>query len=229
MSLTLEESTQTTMENVAYAVLRGLIMDAELLPNTHHLETLMASRLGLDPATVHDVTLRLENEGLVIAEGRGGFWISPVTTNEVLDVFGQLSALESRAAYLAATTDTGSVGIYALHDAILTMEDALYRNDIPRTARAVHHFHRSLVQCSGYTPVISAALSLSDSMHRARMIALRLQPLPIDTIQDYLLLVEAIRSGDPDQAYHLHRAYWRRATEKMCNLLLNHHLDSVAA
>ena len=229
MSITVDAATTMWTEDMAYAALRRLIMDAELLPNTHHLESIIASDLGVDLAALHAAIMRLEREGLVQSEGRGGFWISPIATKETLDIMGKLAALESRAAYIAASTGPATIDIYTLHDAIAAMQDALYRNDEVRYARAEHHFHRSIVQSSDDSPLISAALAYSEPMHRIRMLTLRLEPLPQDSLQDYMLLVDALRAGEASRAYHLHRAHWRRMCETTCKLLRKNHMECVTA
>mgnify|MGYP000382863992 CR=1 FL=1 len=215
--------------DVCHARLRESIMDADLLPNSHHMESSIAQRLGYDQPLVHDAALRLHREGLVSVEPRGGFWVAPLAPSEVVDAFQQVSMLEARAAFVAALHSPSSIGMAALDDSVLRMEDALYRLDLDRWARANHHFHRSIVQCSGHTGLIGAALPLSESIHRARMLTLRLGPLPVEATQDHGRVVEAIRRGLATDARDIHLASWRSASRRIVLLLENNRLDRMTA
>ena len=224
---------QTTLDitgiGACYARLRELIMDADLLPNTHHLEQALSERLALAPAKLHEAAVRLQAEGLVNITPRGGFWVLPLNPADVLETYQQLGKLEARAAYVAALHGPTAIGVAALDDAILTMEDALFRSDGHRWARAQHHFHRSLVQCSGHADIISAALALSGPVHRARMVSLAVGPLPFEAAQHYSLLVDAIRRGCAVEARDRHLAHWSAAATSITELLQVHGLDRMSA
>lgn len=215
--------------DVCYARLRELIMDADLLPNSHHMEYAVAQRLGADQAIVHDAALRLQREGLLSVEPRGGFWVSPLAPTQVIEAFQQVSMFEARAAFVAALHSPSSLGMAALDDAILRMEDALYRHNLDGWARANHHFHRSIVQCSGHTGLIAAALPLSETIHRARMLSLRLGPLPVEATQASSRVVEAIRRGLATDARDIHLDSWRSAATRIVSLLETNRLDRMTA
>lgn len=220
---------EVTATDACHARVRELIMDADLLPNSHHMETAIADRVGSDQPTVHDAALRLQREGLVSVEPRGGFWISPFTPAEVIEAFQQVSALEARAAFVAALHSPSSLGMAALDDAIMRMEDSLYRLNLEAWARANHHFHRSIVQCSGHTGLVAAALPLSEPIHRARMLTLRLGPPPIEATQDHARVVEAIRRGLATDARDIHLDSWRSAARRIVRLLETNRLDAMTA
>jgi len=210
--------------DTAYSFLRELVMDAQLLPNTHHLERHFAHELGIDTADMH-VVLQLMNEGLVRIDGLGGFWVVQIGIDHVVDIYNRAAVLEARAAYIAATNGANPLAVSALYDAVRTMEDALYRRDITRWARADHHFHRSLLQCSQHPTLISAALPLSEPLHRIRMITLRFQELPYERPEAYGQLLDAICSGANIEAHDLHLAHWRTSSDKTVELLCENLLD----
>lgn len=213
----------------AYAHLRELIMNVELVPNSHHLESDLAQRLNVDPTALHEAAEHLHNERLVCLEPRGGFWISPIRPADVMETFRQVSRLEARAAYIAALHGASSFSMAALDDAVLRMEDALFRCDRYRWARANHHFHRSLVQGSEHPELISSALLLSERVHRARMARLMFGPLPVTETQDHALLVHAIRRGAAAEARDLHISHWRSAARLVIDLLEENRLDRTSA
>ena len=219
----------TTSPDVCHARVRELIMDADLLPNSHHMEVAVGQKLGLDQPLVHDAALRLQDEGLVTLEPRGGFWVSPLSPADVIEAFQKVSMLEARAAFVAALHSPSSLGMAALDDAIMRMEDALYRLNLDQWASANHHFHRSLVQCSGHTGLMGAALPLSEAIHRTRMLTLRLGPPPVEATQDHARVVEAIRRGLATDARDIHLHSWRSAARRIVRLLEDNRMDRLTA
>jgi len=222
-------ASETFSSDTSYARLRGLIIDAHLLPNTYHLESTLSEKLGLTPDAIHFAATRLESDGLVKTGTCGGFWIAPLPIAQVLAVFKQVSMLEARAAGIAAAAGPGPIALSALYDAVWTMEDALYRGDAMRWAGADHRFHRSLVQASNTAPLIASALPLSEPVHRARMVALTLCPPPFESAQKNAELINAIRRGDPTEAHDLHLTHWKTTAMKTTQLLTDHGLDRIAA
>lgn len=220
---------ETNSAEESYARLRELILDVALVPNSHHLERVIAQRFGMHPSAVHDAARRLDHEGLVCVEPRGGFWIAPIDPAEVAETFDRLSRLEARAAYIAALHGPDDIAMAMLDDAVVRMEDALFRQDRARWARANHHFHRSLVQCSQHPDLVSTALILSRSIHRAKMARLEFGPLPVSETYEHSLLVHAIRRRAVDEARDLHMSHWRSSAELIAELLETHRLDSRAA
>ena len=212
--------------DVCYARIRELIMDADLLPNSHQDETSLAARTGLAESSIREATEQLTHNGLVTIDPRGGFRVSPLSSAGIVDTFQQIGMLEARAAYVVALNSASSIGMAALDDSILRMEDALFRNSRDHWARANHHFHRSLVQCSGHTGLISAALSLSDQVRRARMLTLKLHRVPAEATQSHTSLVEAIRSGLAVEARDIHLEYWRAAACRIVDLIRRNDFDA---
>jgi len=224
------ETTETTeAKDTCLARLRELIMDADLLPNSHHLVGTLAHRLDVDERAFVSAAMRLEEEGFLTREPRGGFWVNCLSPAEVTDAFRQVSTLEARAAFVAALHSPSSVGMAALDDSVLRMEDALYRRDLDQWAQANQYFHRSIVQCSGHTGLIDAARQLSEPIHRARMLALRLGPLPTDATKNYGRVVRAIHRGLATDARDIHLASWRSAADRMVTLLEANRLHSWSA
>lgn len=218
----------TAAIDTSYACLRELVMDARLLPNSYHLEMDIAERLGHEPEVVHHAIVRLQDDNLVRLEPRGGFWVTPLSIPAIRATYEQLSMIEGRAVAVAATNGPRPIAISALYDAVSTMEDALYRGDNNRWAYAVHHFHRSLVQSSADQPLIAAALQLSEPVHRARMVTLALGPPPVESAQNHVELICAIRRGAAREARMIHTAHWQTTAAATLRLIADNALDQIS-
>ena len=211
----------------AHARLRELIMDGALLPNTHHDETRLALQVNVDANHLRLAAHQLQSEGLVRVSSRGGFWVLPLSADEVASTFSQVAILEARAVYSASLHAPTSIGMAALDDAVMTMEDAFYRNNNKRWAAACHHFHRSLVQCSGQASLIRMALSRSEAVHRARMVSLTLRPPRFETVENHARLLAAVRRGAADEARSIHLAHWRTERDEIVQLIREHGIGRV--
>lgn len=210
-------SSVATVDSI-YLRLRERILNAALMPGASMLEHELAQELHATPTDLREAATLLEQEGL-IQQARGRITVTPIHLEHVVSISRQLSVLESRAAYIAAIKGPTPIGLSALSDAVLTMQDAIYRGDSIRWARAAHHFHRSLVQCSARPRLIASALTLSEPMHRTRMICVKLSGPTPDSAEAAGTLVEAIRMGEAGEAYDLHLHWWRRTTDAFLNLV----------
>jgi len=219
----------TKSTNTTHQALRWMIIDAHLMPNSHHLESVIAAELNVMPGDLLDPLHRLQQEGLVTSVGRGGFWIKPISVPEMFDVFGELGGLESHAAYLTAKTNPGAVEAHGLYQSIATMQAALALGDIDQIVLACQRFHRAFVHCCGDAATAAKAHSFCDEMHRARMLRLRLEPLPCDIVKCYTTVVDAIAAGDAETAFQVHQAHWQTAAENFAHLIVDHNMDSVIA
>lgn len=215
--------------DIAYLHLREQIVNAELMPGTFSVEYELAPFAQVEASDIRAAAERLETEGLVKVSPSGGFTVAPIPVAEIVSHGRQIGVLEARAAYIAAIEGPTPIGLSALSDAVLTMQDAIYRGDAKRWARASHHFHRSLVQCSARPRLIAAALALSEAMHRARMIAMNLAGPPADSADECRKVVEAIRNGEATEAYDLHLHHWRESTTAFLELLTKNGMHQTVA
>lgn len=83
-----------------YAALKESIVTGELRPSQRLIEENLAAEMGASRTPVREAIQKLESEDLVIKLPKGGFIVRPLTAQDIEEVFGILSVLESYAAYL---------------------------------------------------------------------------------------------------------------------------------
>ena len=86
----------------AYEAIRAAIITCELQPGAAVSESLLCARFGFGKAPVRSALARLVQEGLVHAQARRGYRVSPVTLRDINNLFDLRSILEPAAARLAA-------------------------------------------------------------------------------------------------------------------------------
>ncbi|MEO0484546.1 MAG: GntR family transcriptional regulator [Pseudomonadota bacterium] len=205
--------------NRAVNELRELIFSATLPPGSDHLEAELAARLGLSRTPVREALARLEAQGLVQIRPRRGARIVGLSPTDMSEIYEVLTALEATAAAAAARRGLSAAELVPMAQAIEAMEDALGEPDLARWAVADDQFHHALVAASGNSRLVEAAGLYADQVRRARMMTLRLRPLPQKSNEDHRAVFAAIRAGDEATAFSVHKAHRERARALLTELL----------
>lgn len=112
-------------ERRAYDLIRSAIVEQRYEPGQRLIEQRIAEEFGLSRTPVREALRRLEAEGLVVAERHRGASVRPMSTTEVVDLYGLRIRLESYAAELAATRATP--------DEVVALAEAVERFSTVRT------------------------------------------------------------------------------------------------
>lgn len=212
---------------VAIEQLRDLIFSGQLGAGTDHLESELATRLGMSRTPVREALLRLEGQGLLKVRPRKGVRITPFSPRDMEEVYEVLTELESLAAANAASRSLTDADLAVLSQAIVDMDTALVLNRREDWAAADDVFHSELVRLGNNERVRMIAEVMSDQVRRARLVTLYMRPAPTKSNDDHRQVVDAIRSGDPERARTVHRQHRIAAKDILLNLLERHHLSSL--
>jgi len=211
----------------AYRVIRQRILDNVYPAGYRALEREFAEDMKLSRTPVREALLRLETEGLLELIPRHGARILPVSAGDMREIYDVLTALESMAAEIVTRRRPTAAELRPLSEASRDMSAALKNDDLDAWARADEHFHRQLLELTGNSVLIQTVQLLWDRAHRARMVTLRLRPLPVHSTKEHNAIVESIRAGDPEATVRLYRAHRQRASIELLAILEKSRLASV--
>ena len=222
-------NSETASSNTTVAIekLRDLIFSGQLSAGSDHLESELASRLGMSRTPVREALLRLETQGLLEVRPRKGVRITPLSRTDMQEIYDILTELESLAAANAAGRGLKEKDLKVLSKAILDMDAALVLDNREDWAAADSVFHKELVRLGGNARVQMIADMMSDQVRRARLVTLYMREAPTKSNEDHHQVVDAIRNGDIEQARNVHRKHRVDAKEMLINLLDRHHLSSL--
>lgn len=212
---------------IAIDRLRELIFSGQLGAGTDHLESELATRLGMSRTPVREALLRLEAQGLLDVRPRKGVRITPLSPRDMAEVYDVLTELESLAASNAATRGLTDSDLETLAKSIADMDQALKTDDRKAWAAADDAFHTELVRLGGNNRVRRVVDMMSDQVRRARLVTLYMRPSPTKSNDDHREVMDAIRKGDADRARKVHRQHRIAAKEIIIALLERHHLNSL--
>ncbi len=207
--------------------LRGLIFSGELAADSNHLESELATRLGMSRTPVREATLVLAGEGLLEVRPRKGVRICAISAREMSEIYEVLTALECLAARTAALAGHPQSKLASLEGCILKMEQATKIDDRVAWSKADEDFHNALISLGGNAHLQRIVLNFNDRVRRARNLTLHMRPLPTKSNDDHRALYEAILRGDGDTAEAVHRAHRTHTRELLTAILEKHGLKRV--
>jgi DNA-binding GntR family transcriptional regulator len=208
-----------SLVDLACQKLRQRILDNEWPPGARALEQELALELGMSRTPVREALIRLSNEGLVEVVPRHGVRVLPVSAADMDEIYRVIGSLEATAAEIIAERRPKAAELKPLEDATRAMDVALKADDLAAWAAADEVFHRTLVELAGNRLLAGIVYNFWDRAHRARMFTQRLRAKPVNSTQDHLELVRALKRGDKQAARELHLAHRERARIELTAIL----------
>ena len=203
----------------AYEAIKERILDNTWPPGFQAFEPQVADALDMSRTPVREALLRLENEGLVRMIPRRGMYVVPLSPDDMRDIYDVLAALESMAAELLARRIPSEQELSPMENSLEEMDAALAKNDLTAWAKADATFHHTLLDLCRNNRLATMAFTVWDQAHRARMISLKLRPLPVDSTNEHRAVLNAIRSGNWEEAKRIQYEHRRRGKELVLNAL----------
>lgn len=219
MTVVSRDPKQRSATHVAMHQIRQLIFSGELVADSNHLETELATRLGMSRTPVREATLMLQAQGLLEVQPRKGIKIKSITVQDMADIYELLTALECLAAKRAAEAGFVNKELKAMRDTIKEMDSALAAQNREAWAEADEAFHRELIRLGGNKHIENIVKMVNDQIRRARAITLNMRPLPTKSNKDHRKLCQAILKGDAAMAVDVHRRHREAASELLVGIL----------
>lgn len=205
----------------AYRTLKTAIRENTFLPGYQGSEQEIATDLNMSRTPVHEALTRLQAEGLVKILPRRGILISPVSPEDIREIYDVTIALEAMAAELDAAKSAEERRAIAeeLTGFNRQMRERLRADDLVGWAKSDESFHQSLVGRCGNGRLTRMLGTVLDQSHRARMLTLRLRPKPVQSPAEHAKIIDAIRSGEPEEAGDAARLHRINARDQIVPLL----------
>jgi DNA-binding GntR family transcriptional regulator len=154
-------------ESLKHSIIRGKISSGEWLVESHIAET-----LGISRTPVREAIHKLEREGLIERQPRGGFTVLGLDRNDIEETFGIRSVLEGYAARLAAVKHDAQE-LEDLENKIGEFQNALDRKKMKLLPAINTEFHDLLYGLSKSPKLINMINGLRDQIYRYREMILK--------------------------------------------------------
>jgi len=194
-------------ESLKHSIIRGKISSGEWLVESHIAET-----LGISRTPVREAIHKLEREGLIERQPRGGFTVLGLNRNDIEETFGIRSVLEGYAARLAAVKHRKEE-LEALENKIDEFQNALDRRKMNLLPTINTEFHDLLYSLSKSPKLINMINGLHDQIYRYREMILKEKKIAATSNLDHQKMLKHIRERDAEGAERLVRDHIVRGQE----------------
>lgn len=215
----MENQSKTTRAEGAYRLLKTEIRLNRMAPGLQLTEPELAQRFSVGRSTIREALIRLESEGLVELIPRKGMRVLPLRVEDMREIYEMLMVLEPNIAGKLATKGLTDRELEPIEQAMHDMEVALENQDLETWAGADDRFHMGLLSLHGNHRLSAVVAELSDQVHRARMITLRLRDMPTKSNAEHRIIVDCIRSQDVKGAISAFSQHRCRAADELVSIL----------
>ena len=200
------ESPRANLAEHAYAGLKALIHDFQLLPGDRFSETEMGQRLGVSRTPVREALFRLRNEGFLEVESKSGWFIKPIDFDKLDQLYDLRVVLElASVARLCARTGE-STELESLKAAWLV--PPVERLSSMRDVGALdEQFHATLVRAAGNAEVARVHWDVTERIRIVRRLDFTRDDRVEATYIEHAKILRAVLQRKPDQAQLLLRSH----------------------
>jgi len=200
-----------------YATLRSAISSGELQPRERLYETVLARRFKMSRTPVREALQRLVTEGLVEG-GADGVCVATLSVQDVRSLEQANRALQSLAAQLAAAVGSED-DLERLEGFVARMEACAVSGDLDGWIGADQEMHRQIFRMCGNRWVWKLLLQMESLVGRVRHIALRRPGRLEESTTEHRVVVDAIKSRNPDLAHQAMHSHLVRTEENLISVL----------
>ena len=186
----------------AYVTLRAEIIEGELAPGTVLLETEQASRLGVSRTPLREALGRLSNDGLVTAQTGRGLVVSPVSIDDIRELYELRLALEQQAARLAAERRDPAVFRALAAEFQRTSEHLGSDDGVRAYYELIDRFDAAVDAAIDNNYLVGALGTVRTHLARIRRLARSNPERLAAAAHEHALIIDAIVAGDATLAAH---------------------------
>jgi len=194
-------------DSLKQAIIRGNMSPGEWLVESH-----IADTLGISRTPVREAIHKLEREGLIERQPRGGFTVLGLTRDDIEETFGIRAILEGYAARLAAIKHQEKE-LALLERKIEEFEKCMQKKQLDNLTRINTEFHELLYALSKSPKLVHMINGLTDQIYRFRQIILKETRMAKISNDDHKQMLGFIRKRDADGVEALVRAHIIRGQE----------------
>ena len=194
----------------AYEELRGWIAEGTIRPGSSLREVDLARKLKTSRTPVREALRRLQAEGLIQRDPRGGYVMFEFTREDLAMVYDVREALEALAVRLAAKNRTRA-HLGRMADTLEAIDEAVLREDDALIETLASAFHQTIAEASGNFYLRDILSNVRGVMVRYRP---RTRPYTVrekDMQEQHYAMLAALTRQDADEGERLVRAHIEHA------------------
>jgi DNA-binding GntR family transcriptional regulator len=211
-------ATHENLDHKVYRQLKSMILDQKLKPGDKIYQEKLAEELGISRTPLVGALKKLEQERLVKAVPRRGFFVRRFSKHEMIRIFELREVLEGLAAR-RATTNSSESEIQRFREFFKGVKVSTKGKGVERYAEEDRRFHNYLVERGG-DELLSSILETYSIVTFSYLGGFRagLVRPPTETIHEHQAIIRAITRRDPKKAEEAARLHLKRSIERLKSL-----------
>ena len=201
-----------SLREEVYDSLKKSILLGKLMAGQRLIEEQIAHQIGISRTPVREAFHKLERDDLVSRLPKGGFAVRKFTEEDVEEIFGIRTALESYAASLATLHITPDK-MTMLEKKVEESEKALGKGDYDKAVQLYTEFHDLLYKTSRSKKLAQMISNFSDYFQRYRPALLQTRNGFQFSIGDHRMMLQAMKKRNPALVEKLVRKHLVRGKE----------------
>lgn len=202
-----------------YETIKDEIITCVLQPGQQIAQPQLAERYQTGITPIREALQKLAKEGLVQSIPRFGYIVSPITIEDVGEIYELRSVLEAAAARLAAIRATQEQ-----IDALAELADYTYiykeHHSYSNFLSHNREFHQAVAQASGNKRLADAISQLLDELTRVFHLGLDIKDSAEEMRDEHKQLVTALQKHDPEGSEEIVRHQIVRSQQRVIEALL---------
>jgi DNA-binding GntR family transcriptional regulator len=191
---------ERSLADTAYEEIKRRILSLQMRPGIPFTESELAEILQLGKTPIREALLRLRIDGLVEAQARSGYRVSPVTLKDARDVCELRSVLDGEAAHLLAARGGRDVAEFR---AITAADPGVTPPNSHRWVEMDRSFHEALGHATGNARLADGLSQVLGHFARLCHLSLALDRRAVALMHDHDALISAINEADAPRARQL--------------------------
>jgi DNA-binding GntR family transcriptional regulator len=204
---------RTSLREQCRELLQERILDGTIPPGERLVETALSSQLRVSRGTLREALRHLEQQGLVVSDGRGHMSVRTLTARDVVELYEVRTALETTAAIRIAHDAEREQHVAELRRALEPLRaDA---TDLAQTIEDDLAFHRRLCELGDNRTLVDTWTHLLSRM-RATIVSAGPAVAPgLATWKRHEVIVDAIAAGDDAAIRDVLSEHMREASSRI--------------
>ena len=206
------------LKDWAYEIIKKAILDLHFSPGAQLRIHDLTEQMQVSRTPVREALLRLENEGLVRAVSRVGFFVTEITRRDLRELFELRELLESRATERATPllTDDDLRQMDHLFEVSVAAVD---EGDLNGFLVAETAFHTLLIDRCDNLRLIEMMESLKDLTYRERILSLKSMENVRESCKEHRRLLDALHERDAQSAGRFMKDHIRNVSSRLLDFL----------
>jgi DNA-binding GntR family transcriptional regulator len=202
-----------------FEYLKKAIIDQTIEPGTRLVESRLADMLGISRTPLREALHKLEREEWIEKTPSGGFCVVKLTKQDIDQTFGIRSVLEAYAARLAAE-NYGPGDLGPLEKKIEQYQNCLEQGkDYEKLQKINTQFHDLLYELSRSPKLIKMINQLRAQISRFRHIILQQDEYALQSNDDHIMMMAAIKARDADTVERLVRQHIDKGRKAVLDMI----------